>query len=181
MIVSLPWKAGDKGVVAPTVSPILLFYSYAPEDASLYTDFETYLKPLHRQVSFWHVGKATAGADVTREVAKWLDEANVIIILVTANYLASDLLCLGEVERAMERHESDEVRVIPVIIGHCDWTTAPFAKLKPLPTGGKPVSAWSDKAEAWTDVARGIRQAIEEFFGSGSGTAPPSNAFQRTR
>ena len=86
-----------------------------------------------------------------------------IIILVTANYMSSDGLYLGELKRAMERHDLDDTPVIPIIVRHCDWGIAPFAKLKALPTGGKPVSAWPDRDEAWTDVAKGIRREIEEL------------------
>ena len=165
MIGLVPGRFGDRGVVAPTVSPILLFHSYAREDVSLYEELERHLRHLCRflGVVVWHAGLAPPGANVARETSKRLDEANIIVVLVTANYLSSDLLYFGELSRAMERHDSDDARVIPIIVRHCDWDIAPFAKLKPLPTGGKPVSAWSDRDEAWTDVAKGIRQAIEEF------------------
>ena len=164
MIGPPPSRVGDKGVAeGRAASPILLFYSYAPEDASHYAELERHLKPLHRSVAAWHVGMAAPGTDATREAAKHLDEANIIIVLVTANYLSSDLLYFGELKRAMERHDGDEARVIPIIVRHCDWDIAPFAKLKPLPSGGTPVSGWSDRDEAWTDVAKGIRRGIEEI------------------
>ena len=63
----------------------------------------------------------------------------------------------------MERHETQSARVVPVILRACDWTIAPFEKLQALPTGGKPVTSWDNIDEALTDVARGIRRAIEEM------------------
>lgn len=165
MIGPFPWRVGDKGVVeGPTARPILLFYSYAPEDASLYAELEKHLTLLHRHVAVWHAGGATAGSDASREAAKHLDEARIVVVLVTADYLSSDSLYFGELRRAMERHDTGEARVIPVILRHCDWEIAPFAKLKPLPTGGKPVSVWLDKDDAWTDVAKGIRREIETLW-----------------
>ena len=62
----------------------------------------------------------------------------------------------------MERHEAGEALVIPVILRPVDWTGAPFGKLQALPRDGKPVSTWSNQDEAFADVARGIRNAIEE-------------------
>jgi hypothetical protein len=157
-----PWAVGNV-VEGPAQSPILVFYSYAPEDAALYVELEKHLKLLHRYVAAWHAGMVIAGTDATREAAKRLDEANIVVVLVSAHYLSSDSLYLGELRRAMERHESDETRVIPVIVRPCDWDIAQFARLKPLPTGGRPVSVWPDKDEAWTDVAKGIRRGIEEL------------------
>ena len=63
----------------------------------------------------------------------------------------------------MERHESGEARVIPVILRDCDWTTAPFAKLLALPRDGKPVNSWANRDEAFADIARGIRAAAEKL------------------
>jgi hypothetical protein len=161
----LPWTVGDQGVVeGPARSPILVYYSYAPEDASLYAEFEKHLKLLHRHVAVWHAGMAIAGTDVPRQAVKNLAEANIIVVLVTANYLSSDSLYFGELKRAMERHEAGEARLMPVIARSCDWHIAPFANLTPLPIGGTPVALWSDKDEAWTDAAKGIRRGIEELW-----------------
>ena len=66
-------------------------------------------------------------------------------------------------KRALEKHEAGEVRVIPVIIRPVDWSGAPFSKLQALPKDAKPVTSWSNRDEAWTDVARGIRKAVEEI------------------
>ena len=65
--------------------------------------------------------------------------------------------------RALERHDAGDARVIPVILRSVDWRGAPFAKLQALPKDGKPVTSWSDEDEAFTDVARGIRAAVEDL------------------
>lgn len=163
MSAQLPWGLGNQGVIErPRPSPVLLFYSYAPEDESLYRELDKHLHPLHRNVAFWHAGMAIAGSDLPRQTAKYLDEATLIILLISHNYLSSDSLFNGELKRAMERHTSAGARVIPVIVRHCDWTSEPFGALTPLPDGGNPVSAWPDRDEAWTDVAKGIRRALAE-------------------
>ena len=68
-----------------------------------------------------------------------------------------------EMKRALERHDTGDARVIPVILRSVDWRGAPFAKLKALPEDGKPVRAWTDQDEAFTDVARGIRDVVEKL------------------
>ena len=64
--------------------------------------------------------------------------------------------------RALEKHSRKETRVVPVILRACDWSSAPFGKLQAFPKDGKPVTSWSNKDEAWNDVAKGIRIIAEE-------------------
>jgi hypothetical protein len=61
---------------------------------------------------------------------------------------------------ALQRHERKEARVIPVILRTCDWTDMPYARLQALPTGGRPISSFTDADEAYTDVAKGIRAVV---------------------
>jgi hypothetical protein len=81
----------------------------------------------------------------------------------------------------MERHEAGEARVIPVILRPVDnWHEAPFGKLQPFPTNGKPVTTWDNQDEAFANVAQAIRKAVKEI----AGTAPmakPAPASQNTK
>ena len=65
--------------------------------------------------------------------------------------------------RALERHDAGDARVIPVILRPVGWRGAPFARLQALPKDGKPVTSWADEDEALSDVARGIRKAVEDL------------------
>src|SRR4051794_9265877 len=71
-----------------------------------------------------------------------------------------------------QRHEAGTARVIPVILRSVDWHTAPFGKLQALPKDGKPVASWKDRDEAFTDVARGIREAVKELASGAPDPAP---------
>ncbi len=81
----------------------------------------------------------------------------------SADFLSSDFCWQEEMERALERHQAGEARVIPVIIHKADWTQAKFAKLQALPKEGKAVILWPDRDSAWTEVAQGIRRVAEEI------------------
>jgi hypothetical protein len=67
------------------------------------------------------------------------------------------------ITRAMERHDSKEARVIPVILKAYHWKPFPFGHLKPLPTGGRPVENWEREDDAWKDVVDGIVTIVEEI------------------
>ena len=66
--------------------------------------------------------------------------------------------------RALEQHDKGEARVIPVILRKVDgWQDAPFGKLQVAPTDGRPVTSWENRDEAFADVAKHIRSAVEEL------------------
>ena len=90
-----------------------------------------------------------------------MDEAQVILLLISASFLASDYCYDVEMKRALDRHERREAKVILIILRPCDWQGAPFGKLQALPRDGKAITSWSNRDEAFTDVALGIRQAVE--------------------
>ncbi len=86
-----------------------------------------------------------------------------ILLLVSSDFLASDY-CYGiEMKRALERHQSNEARVIPILLRPVDWKAAPFKHLQVLPTNAEPITIWSNQDDAFTDVAAGIRRAIEDL------------------
>src|SRR5262245_30801022 len=74
--------------------------------------------------------------------------------------------------RAMERHSAGEARVVPVILKPCDWQDAPFARLQALPRDARPVVLWTNRDEAFLDVAQGIRRAVAELRAARGGAAP---------
>ena len=109
------------------------------------------------------IGKLGGGKEWNGQIDEHLNSAHIILLLVSSDFLASPYIHDVEVKRAMERHEAGDARVIPVIIRPCDWHTAPFGKLQALPTDAKPITKWTNKDEAFTVVAKGIRAAVKEI------------------
>ena len=144
-------------------APITLFYSYSHKDEALRDQLETALIMLKRQgvILDWHDRRIEAGTEWDGAIRKNLDEAGIILLLVSADFVASRYCWDIEIARAMKRHEAGTARVIPVILRPVDsWQSAPFGKLQALPKGGKPVTTWENRDEAFADVARGIREAV---------------------
>lgn len=144
-----------------TPRPLKVFYSYAHEDETLRRQLENHLAPMKRLgwIVDWYDRKIIPGSDIEKEIDVHLKEAHLILLLVSSDFFASDY-CYGvEMKYAMEKHELNEMRVVPVILRDCDWSIAPFANLKALPEDGRAVlsKSWNTSDEAFTDVAKGIR------------------------
>ena len=87
------------------------------------------------------------------------------MLLVSADFIASDYCYEKEMKRALERHARREARVIPVIVRDVDWSLAPFSKLQALPKDGKAVDLWEKKDTAWRNVSEGIKKLVEQMRG----------------
>lgn len=139
-----------------------LFYSYAHEDEQLRDRLNTHLKIFERQglIEPWHDREITAGDEWKGQIDDNLERADIILLLVSADFIASDYCYEIEMKRAMERSDAGEAEVIPVILRDANWTGAPFGKLQALPKYGKAVMTWDDTDSAWKDVSLGIEKAI---------------------
>jgi tetratricopeptide (TPR) repeat protein len=155
-------------------TPVEIFCSYTNADEMWLRKLETHLSLLKRQglISFWHDRLIAPGTDWASNIDAHLETASVILLLVSANFFASDY-CYGiEMKRALEREARGEARVIPILVRKADWTDAPFARLQVLPTDAKPIASWRDKDTALTDVAAGIRRVIVEELPQLTASAP---------
>jgi hypothetical protein len=147
--------------------PIEIFYSYSHKDEDLRNELEKHLSVLKRNgvIAGWYDRKIAAGAEWGGEIDKHLETANIILLLISSDFIASDYCYEIEMKRAMERHAQRAARVIPIILRKCDWRDAPFGKLQALPKDGKPIKTWNDLDEAFTDVVAGLKRAIAGITG----------------
>lgn len=142
-----------------------VFFSYSHKDEDLRDELEVHLSGLKRQgvISTWHDRRITAGSELGSAIDRNLNSADVILLLVSPDFINSDYCYEKEMGRALERHKLGEARVIPVILRPCDWHGLPFGGLLATPTDGKPVTKWPDRDEAFLDVVRSIKAALNEL------------------
>jgi predicted helicase len=154
-----------------TIKPTTLFYSYAHEDEALRSRLNSHLALLRQQglIEEWYDREILGGSLWEEEINDHLKAARVILLLISPSFLASEYCYSIEMQRAMERHVAGEARVLPIILRPCDWETAPFGKLQALPKDGRPVTTWSNRDQAFTDIAKGIRKVIDTLNGAPSG------------
>src|SRR5215470_4516518 len=156
--------------------PITIFFCYAREDEALLNKLKTHLRPLQRQslIDVWYDREISAGTEWEQEIKEHLNTAQIILLLVSPDFMDSDY-CYGiEMKRAIERHERKEARVIPVILDHVYWQVDPLNKLQALPTDGKPVmsTSWHSLNEALFNVTEGIRKVVEQLTAKHTSVSP---------
>ena len=123
---------------------------------------DTHFATLKRSglIDVWHDRRIDAGTVWDDQIKSELEAADIILLLISADFLNSDYIWKVEIERAMKRHEAREAKVIPVFIRPCDTNGMPFQAIQGLPRNAKPVSAFADKDEAYLQIAMGIRSLL---------------------
>lgn len=150
----------QNGASAP--GPIKLFLSYAAADKDLKQRLDNHLTALKRGnlIDVWSDEEVMPGKDWGAETKRNIQHADIVLLLVSAGFLASERIWKSEVEKAMERR-AQGVIVVPVALKPVDWEGLPFAKLQGLPRSGKPVTTYDDPEVGLLEVARGVREAVE--------------------
>ncbi|MDO9414454.1 MAG: toll/interleukin-1 receptor domain-containing protein [Pseudolabrys sp.] len=149
-----------------------VFFSYSHADEALRDQLEKQLSLLKRQgiIEVWHDRRISAGQDFGQEIDRHVETDDIILLLVSADFIDSDYCYNNEMARAMERHETGEAVVIPVIMRACEWHGAPFGKLNATPPDGRPVTQYPDRDQALLEVAQAVRAAAETLRSRNSKT-----------
>ena len=141
---------------------VKIFYSYSHKDEPYRNTLETHLKILERTgvIDQWHDRNIEAGDDWKTAIDENLERAEIILLLVSADFIFSDYCWEKEMSRALERHKAGEATVIPIIIRDANWKSAPFAAFQALPKDAKAVTLWPNEDSAWKSVSEGIERVV---------------------
>jgi hypothetical protein len=145
---------------------LTIFFSYASEDEALVKELEKQLALLKRQkrIVGWLRRSLGAGEEIDKEIAAHLNQARIILLLISPDFLASDQYWDTEVKLAVQKHDKGEACVIPILLRPTDdWKNTSFGKLQGLPKNGLAVTLWQNRDEAFTIVAQGIREVVDRL------------------
>jgi hypothetical protein len=166
-------------------APLRVFYSYSHKDSRMLERLRTHMAMLRREglITEWFDREIEAGGQWRGEIERELEAADVILLLVSADFLASDFCYEQEMARAVERARRGETLLIGVMLHGVDgWEGSPFAEFQVVPRDARPISKWSNQNEAYSDAVRRIREALETHAGgarrpaSRTALPPPSGS-----
>src|SRR5260370_705919 len=125
-----------------------------------------HLMPLQKsgQITVWSDTNLNAGVEWEKELHQHLESADIVLLLISPDFMSSDYCYSTEMRRAIERHDQGSTRVIPVLLRPIYWDNAPFAKLQIAPANAEPVTKWSNRDDAFHDITRQISQVIPEIL-----------------
>ncbi len=155
-------------MVIHATKDIKIFYSYAQKDEALRKRLDTHLATLRQQgLTSWYDHEILPGTERAVEIDRELKAAHIILLLISADFLASFQCYNVEMQHALQRHKAGKARVIPIILRPANWQDTALERLQPLPEKAKPVVTWAIEDEAFVDIVNGIKRVIDDMAKQG--------------
>ncbi|GHO50830.1 FxSxx-COOH system tetratricopeptide repeat protein [Ktedonospora formicarum] len=143
-----------------------VFISCAQKDERYLQQLKNHLSVLERQglISVWHHHLILPGTNSEKAIDEHINTASIIILLISADFIASDYCYSVEMKQALKRHGTNTARVIPVVVRPCNWQELPIGGLQPLPANARPINQWKSTDDAWQQVVTGLRGIIYDLL-----------------
>ena len=141
------------------MKPFKIFISYSHLDENYKDQLLVHLSSLKRRgiINEWHDRKLIPGQDWDGTIKQELLDSDIILLLISADFIASNYCYDVEIKKALERHEQNDAIVIPIVLRPCDWKDLPFSKIQALPKDAKPLSTWANLDEGFMNIISGIK------------------------
>lgn len=142
-----------------------LVFSYSHVDEALRNELEKHLSPLKRmgKITTWHDRRIAPGLEFEYQIDHYFSEADIILLLISSDFIASDYCYQVEMTNAMERHKRGEAVVIPVILRECAWHQLPFGSIMAATIDGKPITKFASHDEGYVQVVDAVSRAIADL------------------
>lgn len=144
---------------------IKVFFSYSHNDETNRNELEKHLAVLKRDgfIQTWHDRRILAGSEIGNEIDQNLTESNLVLLLVSPNFLASDYCYSLEMQKAFEMQKQGLAWIIPIILDYCDWQNTPLKDMLACPEDGKPISEYPNPNKAFNEITNAIRRVIRQI------------------
>lgn len=146
-------------------NPLKVFCCYARADQEMMVLLNKYLTPLQKldQITIWSEANLNQGVDWGKELSQHLESADLILLLISPDFLASNYCYDIEMKRAIERHKQGDAVALPILLRPTYSKNMPFAPLQMLPRNGLPITKWSDRDDAFLDILQTIEHIVAEL------------------
>ncbi len=142
--------------------PLNVFISYSHKDEEYLRELENHIANLKRKnlIRAWSDREIRPGMDWSNEISNQMEKADLILLLVSASFLASNYIYGVELRKAIDRHNSGDSVVVPILLRPCDWHGKPFSKFQILPRNAKPISTFENKDLAYTEISENLERIL---------------------
>lgn len=155
----------DEQSSAP-IRAVKIFYCYAHEDRNLRDQLDKHMEVLRRsgKIVTWHDREILAGAEWRYEIDIHLKTSEIVLLLISPDFIQSDYCYSIELQQALHMHRNNIAHIIPIIVRPVDWQETPLNELQVLPPDGRPIAAWRNRDEALQIVVQEIHKVVNTFL-----------------
>ena len=142
-----------------------LFTSYSHQDERHFKNFKKHLITLKRNkiIDDFDDYKLTAGDLVDNELYDMIEKSDLIVFLISIDFINSEYCFNQELKQALDRLDNDEIRIIPIVVEKCKWQNTILGKYLSATKNGEPVSKYDDENDAWCEVIESIEKSFQKY------------------
>jgi hypothetical protein len=148
---------------SPHRAMVFVSYSHLDDKFREELDFQLTILKNKGYLDWWADKRLVPGDEWQKEILDRLEKADIILLLVSSYFLASQFCWGVELAKAIKRHDEGTARVVPIFVRECVPEETPIEKLHGVPMKDRPISNWKDRHKAWANVATGIQKAVEQW------------------
>ena len=148
-------------------SPLKIFLSYSHADEAVLDKFKKHLTPVIRQeiVDIWYDRNLLPGSELDENIVTKLDEAEIVIFLVSSDFLASYYCVEIELMRTLKRKAHSDICIIPMIVRSCDWKSSELKNYTAIPKDGKAIASHNDVDAALYECVDQLKKVVKNLQG----------------
>lgn len=142
-----------------------LFISYSHKDELFRDELCAALTPYERtsELKLWQDTVIVPGHKWEAEILRKLEEADLVVMLLSNDFIKSDYCMVQEYEVARRRDAVGECAIVPIVVRKCRFDKLELGKLQAILPEGKPIKNHRDRDTAWHEVTKQLDRVIKEF------------------
>jgi len=151
-------------VIPPSlaISGVKVFISYAHKDEQIKEELTKHFSGLIRskRIIAWNDRKILPGEEWDTAIRTALEEADIVICLISADFMASNYINDVEIGRTIKRHNQGLTKLIPILARPCDFVNSSLSHIQALPRDARPISIWENRDEAFVNIVNEFKKII---------------------
>ena len=145
-----------------------VFVSYSHDDEKHLRRLKKHLRPFEREdlIKVWSDNNIKASQQWREEIQSALQRAAVAILLVSADFLASDFVINEELPPLLDAAQSEGVKILSIILKPCLFTSFPsLSKYQAINDPAKPLILLDEaqSEQIWVNLALATKEALDDF------------------
>ncbi|MDT7541684.1 MAG: hypothetical protein QOE33_1588 [Acidobacteriota bacterium] len=144
------------------MDPKLVFISYCHADELHKNNIEKHLSPLvrERQIKIVTDRGIKPGSKWESEIAEYLSKSTIVLLLISADFIASDYCYEKELSNAIQRNDRGEAIVIPVFLRPCHYRNLAFSQIQGVPKDAVPIEKLQYPEDGYVQVVKAVQDAL---------------------
>jgi internalin A len=139
-----------------------LFISYSHKDNRFRDQLRGALTAYERkgEINSWDDTEIVPGQKWEPEILGKLERADIVVLLLSNDFIKSNYCYQVEMDRARERDATGECAIVPIVVRACRYDKLELGKIQAIIPEAKPIEEHKHRDAAWLEVTKQLDRVI---------------------